>query len=170
MCPGAGPRTSHPVCPPVTTQPWPGSHRGQRRESGWKGSSPEPRGCSEARSEEGQARPEGQRPDSAEAETPAQPPGLPRAQHTAPHDLCPGHQPRACLGAAECPLPPSTWPPSSHPAGLLRCPAARPSSQICGCYSSVLRDGFGGAGPLQCHWGGSEDENGLCELRNIPPL
>ena len=81
------------------------------------------------------------------------------AQHTAPRDLCPGCQRRACSGAPKWPLLPCAWLPSSHPASLPpRPPTAAPSSQICSCSRSTLWDEFGGAGPLLRHWGGSDDE------------
>ena len=186
----------------------PGGHRDQRRESEWKGSSPEPRGCSEARSEEGPARPEGQRLDSGQRDgdlilwrrRPQPSPQAPRgAQHTAPVTwalavsagparglqsvprfppslrLAPSLPPRqspsmpwpsaqGLLGGCRVsPLPPLGPLPPTPPVSFL-VPTARPSSQICGCYRSVLWDGLGGTGPLQRPWGGPDDETrAACE-------
>lgn len=112
----------------------PGGHRDQRRESEWKGSSPEPRGCSEARSEEGLAWPEGQRLDSGQRDgdlilrrrRPQPSPQAPRgAQHTAPVTCALAVSPGPARGLQSVPAP-STWPPSSHPASLLPSPHSPP--------------------------------------------
>ena len=159
MCPGAGPRTSHPVCSPVTTQPWPGSHRDQRRESEWKGSSPEPRGCSEARSEEGLAWPEGQRLDSGQRDgdlilrrrRPQPSPQAPRgAQHTAPVTWALAVSAGPARGLQSVPrFPPSlrlapSLPPRQSPS---QSPQPAPPPKSAGAIAQSSGTGLGAQGP-----------------------
>ena len=134
----------------------PGGHRDQRRESEWKGSSPEPRGCSEARSEEGLAWPEGQRLDSGQRDgdlilrrrRPQPSPQAPRgAQHTAPVTCALAVSPGPARGLQSVPrslrlapfLPPRQSPSQS--------PQPAPPPKSAGAIAQSSGTGLGAQGP-----------------------